>query len=308
MMNRIPSVFFAFAITACSTQQAPDSEAAVERDNSLQFPTFEPFLASRMKSVSGLGGPTPPLKQLVAGLKQELERMRGEAGTQSKQQPSAPEGAELMTDCEWLTDDPEQSIAMVMLPMLFTYLEPLWEHDDWSALELELAQVAAEMIVLSGIDLRLTFKKGEAASNRAELERAVRWFQELALQPRGMAAMIMTFDDGPFCGKLIDREPISAADAKAVTRLGDEIELRLLLDQSLREPYVLQAFRRGEHLWSRVVSGKGSVKEVEFIKEPTHLGAYGWKVHLLVDWSQGREYGHLYIGPEGEFLFYYLSW
>ena len=39
-------------------------------------------------------------------------------------------------------------------------------------------------------------------------------------------------------------------------------------------------------------------------REPTPLGAYGWKLHLTAD----GEYLHLYVAADGSFLFYFHSW
>jgi len=38
--------------------------------------------------------------------------------------------------------------------------------------------------------------------------------------------------------------------------------------------------------------------------EPTDLGPYGWKLHLIAD----GEYCHLYVDADGGFLFYFVSW
>jgi hypothetical protein len=34
------------------------------------------------------------------------------------------------------------------------------------------------------------------------------------------------------------------------------------------------------------------------------LGPYGWRVHF----SAAGEHAHLYVGPDGRYLFYFVSW
>jgi hypothetical protein len=83
------------------------------------------------------------------------------------------------------------------------------------------------------------------------------------------------------------------------------------LERREEENLLMQCLRNGEPAWTRVVSGlpTGEVVDVQFVDvEPGPLGAYDWHIPFRVNWMYGREQAHLYLEPEGELLFYFLSW
>lgn len=124
-------------------------------------------------------------------------------------------------------------------------------------------------------------------------------FYEQCRSPRQLPHMIMTFDDGPFYGKPVE------GDIKAAARRATDFgELRLTDHEGTS---VLQALDRGGNLlWQRhltVVGGK-PLQRVAFSGEPLRQTSIATIARLDV----GDEAVDVYLGKEGELLFYYHAW
>lgn len=295
---------FAVAFAACSAPGVLPGAAGPAR---LEYPTFEFATSSRMFPLVGGALDRVDLAELaeqldrVGAINEEsrdfAERL---TGTRPREGPSA----ELRPGVE-----PGERLLYALVPIVMLKLEPLWHAPTWSGEQVELANDAAKIVGRIGGAPVLAFEPGDDAGNRAGLEQLVRWFRGSAARPETLAAMIFTLDDGPFVGL-----PYAAAPAlPAVQRQRIDAHTELSLSQVEREgeSWVLQGVRDGEPIWSRVVSGLpiGEVAEVRLLGvAPQELGAYGWHVPFRVDWKYGREQAHLYLDPEGELLFYFLSW
>ena len=286
--------------------QDPSQTPAPKPADELRYPTFEPFVASRMFGI--LGEPESIDLEEAA---QEVTFM-AEAGRVSldaanrvtEREPDQRPSARLMPEL------PEKERPIYsLLPIVMMKLAPLWEAAEWSAEQVRMASLGAKVVGRITGAPNLAFREGEHEHNRAELEKLVRWFHAIAARPEGMAAMIFTIDMGPYAGL-----PYAAAEALeplAARRLDERTELRLAKVDREHEPWVMQCVRDGKPLWTRVVSGApdGDVSAVRFARpRPAKRGSYGWEVFLVVDWPMGEEGAHLYVDAQGRLLFYYLSW
>jgi len=273
----------------------------------LRYPTFEPFVASRMFGVM-IGDPAKfDLKEAREQLAKiaEANKTAKDAGEKfaRPKHPDAP-SAELVPAA------PEEArFAYSLLPAVMMRIQPLWETREWSEEQVALATEAAACLAIEPSAPKVAFAKGKPAENRAGLEKLVRWFHGLVARPELYAAMIATMDDGPFMGLPYEAaQPLPAAQTKT---LDEQTELRLCKVERPREPWVLQCVREGKLAWSRVISAAPdeSVVELGFRdSKPMPLGTYGWKVFLQAKWSYGSEACYLYLGPDAKLLFYYLSW
>lgn len=295
----------AWGAFASSTQETPKG-AAVAKEEKLAYPTFEPFVASRMLKVIA----TDLEKVDLAQMAQQLLTL-SDIGDDAKRAAEDTTGAEKSKVSAALQPElpKKQRPIYSMLPIVMMKLAPLWEASSWSAEQVKLAQDAAKVVGHIDGAPALTFAEGKHAENRAALERLVRWFHRTAARPECYAAMIFTMDDGPFAGLPYDAK--EALASTNVQKLDEHTELRLTKVERPNEPWVLQCVRDGKPLWSRIISAAPdeSVSEVAFTSsEPLSVGKYGWKVYLRVKWTYGVEQAHLYVDAKANPPFYYLSW
>ena len=195
-------------------------------------------------------------------------------------------------------------LRSMLVPKVLEQLEPLWDKDEWTKTETDLAQeTGAYCREIGGPEL--SFSYGSPKANHDRLARLVAWFRDHCSEPAAYASMILTMDTGPFAGLTVPRGV--ALSKKDEQTFGDGFALQLCRMREATEPWVLRFQKDGRVLWSRVVSRApdGVISELKLShKEPTDVGSYGWKLHLLAH----GEYLHLYVGPDGRFLFYFHSW
>ncbi len=288
--------------------QTPSASSATSaKTEPLAYPSFEPFLASRMFKMM-VGDPAKlDLRKTLADLKKISESMKAgkDAGESVSPKPSANAPNAALTPPVEI----EQRSLYTLLPAVMMRLEPLWQASAWSDEQLALALDAAELLPQFPDGPKLSFAKDKPKENRAELEKLVAWFRAQVARPERYAAMIATMDDGPFVG--LPYETAEILPAASTKKLGEKLELHLCKVERPKEPWVLQAVTDGKLLWSRVISGapNESVRAVEFRpSEAMPLASYGWKAFLAVDWAYGKEACYLYLDPQGRLLFYFLSW
>jgi hypothetical protein len=190
-----------------------------------------------------------------------------------------------------------------LVPPLMAELRPLWKAEAWHPGDLELARGTMRLCARLGAP-PVPFGP-DATANQRSLALLAGWFRDYVATPGGMAAMILTFDDGPFLGLPLPE----GATAEVVGRqpFGDGLELQVGRLPAGEERSVVRATKGGRELWSRVLSRgpDGVIRDAALAgREPTPLGAYGWKLHFVAD----GEYLHLYVGPDGSLLFYFHSW
>lgn len=308
-MIRTPSFVSAWIALASliawtgSTRQEPSIEPALKSEPT--YPTFAPFTSSRMFSVL-IGDPATldfeakakELDKLVAARKAAKDAVaeftgKKPDGPSAFLEPRVPDAART---------------SLPLLPAALMKLEPLWGAGGWSPEQLAAAQDVARFVATLPNGPELSFVAGKQADNGAELRSLVEWYRSQIAKPELYAAMIATFDDGPFAG--LPYEPRGPLEPVQTLDLGEKVKLHLCRVDRPKEPFVLQVLRDKKVLWSRVVSGgpDESVRKVELRGQPQDLGDYGWKVFLTVAWSQGVEAGYLYLDADGKLLFYFLSW
>jgi hypothetical protein len=280
---------------ALSLRQEPESP---------KFPTFEPFVASRMFKL--FGDPAEAdLEQLAQEVSMMTEAMK--AADEAAKPYAPPESG---VSCRLGPEIPEdQRNVAPLVPLVMMKLAPLWSSASWSKEQVSDARAALGILNAIPDAPRATFAEGKDAENRAGLEQIVAWFRAKVARPEWYAAMIFTFDDGPFAG-LPHEEALTGAPHSA-QKLDETTELRLHRVERENEPWVLQAVRDGKPLWSRVVSGAPdeSVTDASFLEDPVvRVGSYGWKVQMSVTWSQGTELCEVFLDPQANLLFYFLSW
>lgn len=269
------------------------------------YPTFEPFVASRM--FAAFGDPkSADLKKLLRQL--EIMQSADDAAEEAAESDSPSTTSKVSAALEPEIDRGQRMLAP-LVPVTLMRLEPLWSMPRWSADEVADARAAVEILARIEGAPAPSFVQDKDPENHAGLEQLVRWFRTQVARPEWYAAMIFTWDDGPFSGLLYDAPvPLPASATKQVD---DKTSLALCRVERPNEPWVLQAMRDGRPLWSRVVSAAPdeSVADVAFRNTPAErLGHYGWKIQMTVSWSAGKELAEVFLDAEGKLLFYFLSW
>ncbi|MEM7516054.1 MAG: hypothetical protein AAF368_03900 [Planctomycetota bacterium] len=291
----------AITLIACAGSSGDDREGP-EIAEERSFPTFEPFRASRMANfVFSEGMPGDE-----ASGEDSLEEFLRTGEVFRVEQMSAGEGAE--RDALFDLSIWERSWA-VMVPVAISKLKPVWRKarasEAWTQEDCDLAKMVAALIERAPhswtpLNSAPSFHVGQDEANAIALDALFDWYEARAHEPACMGAMIATMDDGPWTAPDWRRSrPSTVMDSR---RIGKGLEVRILLVED-DAPWCLQALRDGKVLWTkhltRIPTGSFAFTE----KAPTRLGPYGTKIHL----SFG-EYCHAYLGPEGEFLFYFTSW
>jgi hypothetical protein len=190
-----------------------------------------------------------------------------------------------------------------LVPPLLAELRPLWNTTAWSPGDLELARGTMRLCARLGAP-PVAFG-ADAAANQRSLALLMGWFRDYVATPGGLAAMIFTFDDGPFRGLPVPE----GADVEVTAKqpFGAAYELHVGRLAAGEERSVVRVVGSGRALWSRVLSrGPDGVLGEATLRgqEPTALGPYGWTLHLTAD----GESLPLYVAPDGSFLFYFHSW
>lgn len=191
-----------------------------------------------------------------------------------------------------------------MLPSFFAVLEPLWDRASWSDDDVAIAREVGKFVhtELGGPDIAFD---GSAADRGAALRRLTTWFRgELGHVDR-YAAMNLTMDDGPFVGVPWD----APAKAPPVSQqLRGDLRIEAWKHTTDGADTAILAVRRGtETLWCRrITRGNGTPYALARVDPLTvdDLGPYGFRVHF----AAAGEHAHLYVGPDGRFLFYFVSW
>jgi len=306
-MKPIAPLLLLSCLFSCREGQDPPQSTTQEAEEHLEYPTFEPFVASRMYEVLFAQPEKVDLAELAEAVEtfdevNEAGKAAGEraGGIERSRGPSA-----LLRPSVPASEEP----LLSLLPVVMIRMAPLWESESWSEDQVLLAQQSATFLSRFAGAPALVFEEDADKSNRAAIEDLVRWFHATVGRPEVMAAMIFTMDDGPYAGLPYETSRVfPSTDTKA---LDEHIELRLAEIERDGEPWLLQCVRDGELLWSRVVSGKpdGGVRSARFSQsEAQPLGTYGWKVFMRVEWTYGAEGAHIYVDTEGNLLFYFLSW
>lgn len=285
---------------------APAPIAAPEKP--LAFPTFEPFKEARLFRMLGNDPTQIDLATQVGEARKVAGIMtdsREVAEKYAEQKPPAEAGALLQPE---LGDD--LHAHYVLVPVAMMKLEPLWKLATWTKAQCELAtSVHAFLAPLAGVP-SCTFVEAAPAENQRQLESIVRWFHAQIAKPELYAAMLMTVDDGPFAGLPYETREILAAQSSVVLDEASKLELHLCREDRLPEPWVLQLVKDGALVWSRALSGtpRGGIAEAELIPESRRWDNYGYKAFMKVNWAYGKERCYLYLGPNGELRFYFLTW
>lgn len=191
-----------------------------------------------------------------------------------------------------------------MLPSFIAMLEPLWDHASWSDDDVALAREVGKFLhtELGAPDVAFD---GSGADRGAALRRLITWFREELGHVDRYAAMSLTMDDGPFIGVPCEAPPTASASSQPLRG-----ELRIeawKLERDGSDVAILAARRGKDTLWCRrITRGDGTPYARARIAPLTvdDLGAYGFRVHF----AAAGEHAHLYVGPDGRFLFYFVSW
>jgi hypothetical protein len=295
-----------FALAALAVLAAQDPSATAPQEPPLAYPTFEPFLSSKVQALIFGDVDKVDLDELSKKLAQldEVQRVSKDAAEKVAPKPTEGPSAALLPKL-----DGKQDAIYSLLPIVMIKLRALWDAPSWTDEQCASASKAAEIVARLPDAPALAFEKSKDEKNHAELERLVRWFYAQTAKPHLYAAMIFTLDDGPFAGLPFDAP--AALPSERVQKLDEHLELRLSKVERAKEPWVLQCLRDGKPLWARVISAAPdqSVGEVGFTSAPpTRHGRYGWTVHLHADWTYGDEHAPVYLDAQGNFLFYFLSW
>lgn len=265
-------------------------------EKSITFPTFEPFLASRMW---GWGDPAKPIdpdratktiQESLEYLNKNFEGIKTSAIEITSKNPVYlnPESG------------PQYAIWYTHIPGFLLMLRPLWEADSWNDAQLSLAEAMSDWLKFCPCGPKLVFKPENADHNHHQLKILLSWFHDQVQRPEGYGNMIFTFDDGPYRAmELPNASPSILKNSQQVTE-----NLKLQLGQIEGKGWILQALLNDQVIWTRWLSAIQTERNFHFIdKPPTPLGEYGWKVHM----SEG-EYTHVYLDRNGTLLFYFVSW
>jgi hypothetical protein len=299
----------ALALSPSQTPGAKPGVKAPAKKEKLTYPTFEPFVLSRMWDVTfGEDIKAFDIEKTVKELEDMAKVMDSTTEATDGFKPKPREGAPsaLLTPALPTRD----RYVFSVLPPVMMKVQPLWSAKKWSAEDVALGTQAAKFVKLLPGAPELAFEIGADGKNHQQMESLVRWFDSAVERPEHYSAMIVTMDFGPYAG--LPFEAAAPLPAAQMAAMGDKSELRLCRIEGRKEPWVLQCVREGKLLWSRVLSDSPdeSVSEVEFFEEEPvqEVGRYGWKVRLYVTWMNGEETAYVYVDREGKFLFYYMSW
>jgi len=86
-----------------------------------------------------------------------------------------------------------------MVPFMMAELRSLWDRDDWSKSEIQLAREVTRLCGRLGAP-ELLFADDPKANQRS-LTLLAGWFRDYVSSPAGMGSMIFTLDYGPFGGR-----------------------------------------------------------------------------------------------------------
>lgn len=296
----------AFVLSACSPAQ--EGRESNRGSGVAAFPTLEPFLDSRMWPMLRLltetaeGDPYPPdcLERLL-GAWGGLRDIQGEAADVAGVPAPSPRAAFEATSSA-------RGAWLQLVPFAMERLSALWSADVWSGDQLALARGAETFFSQHEGPPKLSFEEGERDANQAQLGALADWFRAEVARSAVYARMILTIDDGPFRG-LPHPATTLLPDASRL-RVADHLELRLHVDSESADPWVLQAVRDGEPLWTKVVSEVPATAGLTFegVGPPRRVGPYGWKGSMRFGYPGDIEAAIFYLDTDGELLFYFTTW
>jgi len=288
--------------------EKPTDVASAVVEEQRVFPSMIPFTSSRMWPV--MFGEKP--KDFDIAEAAEMAKGMYEIGTYAEE-VAGEYGPSRDEDGPSALLEPPMSDAdkawWSLVPAVMLRLEPLAARSVWGEDDLLVARQAVAFLTARKEVPNFVFRGGNHAANVEVLWKIAAWFRQQCHDPRHFAAMIFTFDDGPFVG--LDWNTKTLLEPSERVALGKEIELRLCQVPDEDEPCIVQCIKEGKLLWSRRISDAPdcTVRTLRFWrKEPTDLGEYGWKVHMRAKWKYGSEYLHFYLDREGRFRFYFLAW
>jgi hypothetical protein len=202
----------------------------------------------------------------------------------------------------------ERRFRLALVPRAMASLQPMWKSFKWTAKQFAAAQrIAKGLATIEGVPA-LAFSETDEASNRAELDKLITWFREQVARPEIYAAMILSFDEGPFAGLPCDAK--AAAKLVESKKLDGATELRLSkIGDHRPEPWVLECVRAKTTTWSMILSDAPAqtLGDLRFDKDPaTKLDEWGWRVVLDADKGRDGKYLVVYVGAAGEREFYYV--
>jgi hypothetical protein len=264
------------------------------------FPDLTAFRSSHWWEMFGASGDTERLVRELRALPEKLSQTRAmlaDEGLDGERPPPAASIADLVPYVP-----PERRPFHAMVPALVAALEPLWSRDAWSEDEVALAKEVGKFLHAEVGAPEETFAAG-APGNAASLRRLAAWFRGEVGRVERYAAMTLTLDDGPFVGV-----PVAALPEGPPVVCPLRGALRVEAWTEGPDAAAVFAGRRGaETLWCRRITQKEGTPHTGVRVDPLSaddLAAYGWVVHF----SAGGEHAHLYVGPDGRFLFYFVSW
>ncbi|MFO0931125.1 MAG: hypothetical protein U1E39_00285 [Planctomycetota bacterium] len=191
-----------------------------------------------------------------------------------------------------------------MLPSFVAMLEPLWDRASWSDDDVALAREVGKFLhtELGAPDVAFD---GSAADRGAALRRLTTWFRDELGSVDRYAAMSLTMDDGPFVGVSCE----APAEAPPVSQqLRGELRIEAWKLGQDGAGVAILAVRRGtDTVWCRRITHGDGTPYARVRVDPLtvdDLGPYGFRIHF----AAAGEHAHLYVGPDGRFLFYFVSW
>jgi hypothetical protein len=284
----------------------PPAQVTATPEPPLTYPTYEPFVSTPMFEVL-----FEDLEHLdLSALAEQVGELSGiKVHSRGPVEPVTGDDAQPLPSARLSPELPAgERTLYVLLPVVMMKLEPLWGATNWTPEQVTLAKSAATIVGRIEGAPALVFEERKPAENQAALERLVRWFKATATRPECCAAMIFSLDAGPYAGRVFETD--EALPAAATQRIDEHLELRLCKVERPAEPCVLQLFRDGALVWSRVLSGApdGAISEAVFTSQVQALGAYGWRVPFKTRWSHGVDQGQLYLDADGDLLFYSVAW
>lgn len=279
---------------------APSGTGTVPADPS--FPDLQAFRSSAFWSLFGADG--KDAKRLVDELRR-LPEQRAKLAAVVREQGAALAPSHGPGIAELVPQVPlEQRWLYAMVPSLMAALEPLWNRATWTEDELALAREVSTFLHTEFGAPQASFA-GASAENAASLRRLGAWFRDEVDRVDRYAAMTMTMDDGPFVGVPWDAPP---AGRPVVQPLRGTLRVEAWKVADNGEEVAIFAGRRGEEtLWCRRITRGDGTPYARVRIDPLSaedLGARGWRINF----SAGGEHAHLYVGPDGRFLFYFVSW
>lgn len=292
----------------------PASQPAIADPRPLEFPPPSPFGLGRGKTEEDL-------RELVAMwpklLEQSAENARMREGMAERifakhpelkrQKPAESRPARPETK---LPDTPlHETMWFTHLAEVVEYARPLWRSKTWNATELAKAELIDSFLRLMDGAPRLECRAGEVEANIRKVDALVRWYWACIDKPETFAKMIFSMDMGPYVGVPLEAN-VAGLERVAERELGESMTLELCRRADDAEPFVFRLWHDDKVVWARVVSDspKCTVREAELTGDPSDGGVYGWFVPFAVKWSGGHERASLYLGPNGEFRFYFMSW